>query len=182
MTSPLEISANAVNALSIVLAGRNSVHTWWTGIFGCLLFAWLFANTQLYADSTLQAFFIATSAIGWKNWSRRENRLITKTQPQALFGMLFAALIVAAAYSWLLHRFTDAYAPVPDSLVLVFSVIAQFLLMQRRVETWWFWLAVNSIAVPLFFSRGLYLTAILYTAFWINALISLRHWRRLMTA
>jgi hypothetical protein len=37
VTSPLEISANAVNALSILLAGRNSVHTWWTGIIGCAL-------------------------------------------------------------------------------------------------------------------------------------------------
>ena len=182
MSSPLEITANAVNALSIALAGRNSVHTWWTGILGCLLFAWLFYESQLYADSTLQAFFIATSALGWKNWSKGENRPISKTRLKPLLGMLFAALLVAAAYSWLLHRFTDAFAPVPDALVLVFSVIAQLLLMQRRVETWWFWLSVNTIAVPLFFSRGLHLTAVLYAAFWINALISLRHWRRLMSA
>ncbi len=182
MTSPLEITANAVNALSIILAGRNSVHTWWTGILGCLLFAWLFDESQLYADATLQAFFIATSAIGWKNWSKRENRPISKTRPKSLLGMSFVALLVAAAYSSLLHRFTDAFAPVLDALVLVFSVIAQLLLMQRRVETWWFWLAVNTIAVPLFFSRDLHLTAVLYTAFWINALISLRHWRRLMPA
>lgn len=181
MTTPLEITANAVNALSIVLAGRNNVHTWWTGIVGCLLFAWLFYESQLYADSMLQAFFIATSAIGWKNWSQSESRPLSKTRLQSLLGMLFAALAVAAAYSALLRRFTDAFAPVPDSLVLVFSVIAQLLLMQRRVETWWFWLAVNTIAVPLFFSRGLHLTAALYTAFWINALISLRHWRQLMT-
>lgn len=180
MTTPLEIAANAVNALSIVLAGRNNVHTWWTGIVGCLLFALLFYESQLYADSMLQAFFIATSAIGWKNWSQGENRPVSKTRLKSLLGMLFAALAVAAAYSAMLHRFTDAFAPVPDSLVLVFSVIAQLLLMQRRVETWWFWLAVNTIAVPLFFSRGLHLTAALYTVFWINALISLRHWRRLM--
>ena len=33
-----EIAANAFNAVSILLAARNSLHTWWTGIVGCALF------------------------------------------------------------------------------------------------------------------------------------------------
>lgn len=182
MTGPLEIAANAVNAVSIVLAGRNSVHTWWTGICGCLLFGWLFTASRLYADATLQAFFIATSVVGWRNWSRRESRPIARTPPVQLAGMAAAAVAVAAGYAWLLHRFTDAAAPLPDSLVLMLSVVAQLLLMNRRLESWWFWLAVNVVAVPLFASRGLFLTAALYAAFGVNALVSLVHWRRLMNA
>lgn len=92
------------------------------------------------------------------------------------------ALIVAAGYSAVLERYTDAFAPVPDSLVLVFSVVAQLLLMQRRIETWYFWLLVKTIAVPLFVQRGLVLTGLLYAVFWINALFALRHWRRLAAA
>jgi nicotinamide mononucleotide transporter len=48
MTGGLEISANAVNALSILLAARNSVHTWWTGILGCALFGAVFFLSRLY--------------------------------------------------------------------------------------------------------------------------------------
>jgi len=88
--------------------------------------------------------------------------------------------LVAAGYGLLLHRFTDAYAPFVDSGVLVFSVIAQFLLMQRRLQCWWFWLLVNSIAVPLYASRELYLTAGLYACYWINALVAYRHWKKQM--
>ena len=32
----LEWLANAAATLSIVLAARNSVHTWWIGIVGCV--------------------------------------------------------------------------------------------------------------------------------------------------
>src|SRR6478735_2458133 len=46
---PVEIAANAFNTLAIFLAGRNSVHTWWTGIVGCSLFGWLFFDAKLYA-------------------------------------------------------------------------------------------------------------------------------------
>ena len=92
---------------------------------------------------------------------------------------MVAGVVVTGAYGWLLNRFTDAYAPFVDSLVLAFSVLGQVLLMERRVESWWCWLLVNTVAVPLYASRELYLTAVLYAGFWANAIVSLRHWRRL---
>jgi nicotinamide mononucleotide transporter len=52
-------------------------------------------------------------------------------------------------------------------------------MMQRRVENWSFWLLVNTIATPLYFSRGLHLTAVLYAGFWINAVVSWRNWHKL---
>jgi nicotinamide mononucleotide transporter len=85
-------------------------------------------------------------------------------------------------YGWLLHRWTDAYAPFLDSMVLACSIVAQLLLMRREVETWWFWIVVNLMAAPLFFSRELYLTSALYVAYLANALFALRHWRQLQHA
>lgn len=182
MTTTLELAANAVTTVSILLAGRNSVHTWWTGIIGCLLFAALFYATQLYADVVLQAFFVVTSAIGWWGWERGDHGrpLVVADAGWRLFAWAVPAGVAATAgYGALLHHYTDAYAPFADSAVLVFSIIAQFLLMQRRVETWQFWLLVNSIAVPLYSSRELYLTSALYVAYWINAVVSWFWWRRL---
>jgi nicotinamide mononucleotide transporter len=182
VTTLLEVLANAANAASIVLAGRNSVHTWWTGMVGCLLFALVFSRVRLYADATLQAFFIVTSCIGWWAWLRGNagtSLVVSRAKGAAIVLMLAGALAVTAGYAAVLHRFTDAYAPVPDSAVLAFSVLGQLLLMQRRLETWWCWLLVNTIAVPLYVARELYVTAVLYTGFWVNALISLRHWKRL---
>ena len=181
----VEIAANAFNAASIFLAGRNSIHMWWTTLVGCVLFAYVFYMTRLYADVTLQAFFIVTSVAGWWGWLHGNHGAelpVRYSRPSLVAGAAAAGAVVAAAYGWLLHRFTDAYAPFLDSMVLAFSVVGQFLLIARRVENWWFWLLVNTIAVPLYASRGLYLTAVLYTAFWINALVALVRWRKLATA
>jgi len=93
-----------------------------------------------------------------------------------------AGAVVAVGYGWLLHRFTDAYAPFLDSVVLAFSVLAQLLLMRRHYESWWCWLLVNTIAVPLYLSKNLHVTALLYTAFWINAVVALVRWRKLIQA
>ena len=180
----LEIIANSVNLAAIFLATRNSIHTWWSGILGCVLFGWLFFTSQLYADVTLQLFFIATSALGWWHWlhdhGTRAVRPITRTAPAELAIILPLGALSALGYGWLLHRFTDAYAPFIDSAVLALSVAAQFLLMRRKLETWIFWFAVNSLAVPLFASRELWITAFFYGLFWINAPIGFFRWRREM--
>jgi len=179
----LELLANGVILASIVLAGRNSVHTWWTGILGCALFGWVFFRERLYADVTLQVFFIASSAVGWQAWlhGRDGGRLpITRLAAWRQLGLVGIGALGALAYGLLLHLTTDAQAPFADSAVLAFSIVAQLLMMRRHLACWPFWLLVDSIAVPLYASRGLHLTAVLYAAFWLNALLSWRHWRRLM--
>lgn len=181
MTINAEIAANAFITISIVLAARNSVHTWWTGIIGCAIFFSVFFQAKLYADSALQLLFIASCIGGWWNWRSREGRPvlpIRSTPPRTIALLGGAGVAVTLTYGWLLFHFTDAAAPLPDSVVLAFSVLGQFLLMGKRIETWWCWLIVDTVAVPLFASRGLWLTSALYFAYWINAIIALRSWRR----
>ncbi len=182
MTSPLELAANAFTAAAILLAGRNNVHTWWTGIVGCTLFGVLFAQNRLYADVVLQMFFVGTGVLGWRRWlhgNGGEPLPITHAGWRSLAWMIPAGIAATAAYGALLHFYTNAYAPFIDSAVLVFSVIAQLLMMQRRIENWPVWLLVNTIAVPLYYSRGLHLTAFLYLCFWVNAIVSWVWWTRL---
>lgn len=185
MTGWIEIAANAVTTASIVLAGRNSIHTWWTGVVGCLLFAITFFASALYADVVLQAFFVVTSAIGWWQWLRGrqgEALVVSHAGSRQMTVAAVVAIVATVCYGALLQRFTDAYAPFVDSAVLAFSVVAQIFLMRRQIETWPAWLLVNTVAVPLYASRGLYLTSALYAGYWVNACIAWRRWHRLSTA
>ncbi len=176
-----EIAACLAYAVSVWLAARNNVHTWWIGIIGSILYGWAFWSVQLYADVTLQLFFIVTSITGWIHWLKGQGGDILpvrRTQASHFFLLLLCAVVVAGGYGFLLHTFTNAWAPWLDSLILTFSVLAQFMLMGRRIENWYVWLAVNTLAVPLYMTRGLNLTAGLYFLFWINAWYGLYQWRK----
>lgn len=181
--SPLELAANALATLSILLAALNHRATWPTGMLGCALFGFVFYEARLYADVVLQAFFVVTSAVGWWGWDAASQRLpIRRTANRTLALLVFVGLLAGGAYGAMLWRFTNAALPWADSLVLSLSVIAQLLLMRRRIETWPIWLAVNLIAVPLYASRELYLTAGLYAVYFVNALWAWRYWQRLSQA
>ena len=176
-----ELAANAFVAASIVLAARNSIHVWWTGIVGCAVFAWVFVDSKLYSDAILQVFFIAASVGGWWNWLHGDRGApvpIRWTPRVRLAAMVLAGIAFAAAWAWVLATYTDAAAPLPDSAVLGLSVVAQLLLMGRRIENWLVWIVVNTIAVPLFWSRGLHLTAALYAFYWANAWWAFFSWKR----
>ena len=182
--TPLELAANFFTVVCIVLAGRNNIHTWWTGIVGCILFGVMFYSVQLYADATLQIFFLITGIMGWIAWAPKHmitvtDRIINIASRRYMGVAVGLAVMVAIGYGWLLHSFTNAYAPWIDSTVLAFSVVAQLLLMSRSIQNWKVWILVNTLSVPLFWSRELYLTSVLYGFFWVNAVYSLFHWNKL---
>ena len=182
--NPLELAANLIALTAFILAGRNSVHTWWIGIVSCVLFAVLLWMAALPAGATLQLFFIGACVYGWWNWEHGGpsgaelpvRRAGLRPFALAVIGAVGATL----GYAWLMTRTTDAAAPVPDSAVLTSSILAQLLLLARRIETWWFWILANLIGVPLYVSRGLYLTAGFSVLAVVTAILSLRHWRRLV--
>jgi Nicotinamide mononucleotide transporter len=89
-----EIAANVANTASIVLAAKNSVHLWWTGIIGTGIFVYVFAHNQLYADASLQVFFIITGFIGWKTW--RRTRGVPQLPVTRAGGKRIGLLVLAA--------------------------------------------------------------------------------------
>jgi nicotinamide mononucleotide transporter len=77
-----------------------------------------------------------------------------------------------------MDRYTDAIAPWVDGAIAMLSITAQWLLARRRVESWWLWIAVDLIAVPLFAWRGLYATSAVYVVLLGLSLDGLLQWRR----
>jgi nicotinamide mononucleotide transporter len=68
-------------------------------------------------------------------------------------------------------------APFWDSLTTVLSLAAQYLLCQKRIENWFIWIAADLIYIPLYFSRHLPLTAVLYMVLLTMCVIGQAQWR-----
>ncbi len=141
-----EIAACLAYAVSVWLAARNNVHTWWIGIIGSILYGWVLVRATLcrrYAPVILhrdQHHWLDPLAerSGWRHLAGAPNA------SQSLFPFVALCCRRGRRLRLLLHTFTNAWAPWLDSLILTFSVLAQFMLMGRRIENWYVWLAVNT--------------------------------------
>ena len=49
---------------------------------------------------------------------------------------------------------------------------------QKLIESWWIWIGVDVISVPLYLSRNLYPTALLYIVFLGLCVRGLSEWSR----
>ncbi len=132
----LEIAANGFVLASVYAARRNSIHTWWSGIIGVTLYAVMFWQAKLYADVVLQGFFVATSVVGWWQWTRGgtggSELPVTRLSGTGRAIAVVGAVGASVAMGYLFSRFTDAALPYADSYILGASVVAQLLMMRRK--------------------------------------------------
>ncbi|MCC2601676.1 nicotinamide riboside transporter PnuC [Sphingopyxis yananensis] len=189
--SPLEWVAAALLLINVWLAAQRSLWNYAFALAAVSLYLIIFYEARLYSDAALQLIFIALNLYGLWNWRQAakggagprvdaENQAIPVGWMGGAARAGWAAAMVGLWLAWssAMAHFTDAAVPYIDGAVLVMSVAAQWLMARRRVESWWLWVAVDLVAVPLYASRDLYVTGGVYLILLIIAVRGAVQWRR----
>lgn len=147
-----------------------------------VLYIFIFYQAKLYSDSFLQVIYVFFQFYGWWHWlhggRERTSAPVTRLSPRALVGYLVAGILGSLLWGFGMARFTDAALPYPDAFVVVFSLIAQWLLARKVLESWYFWIAVDVLAIGVYFLKQLYLTSGLYAVFLVLAIFGLLAWKK----
>lgn len=179
---PLEIFAVLTSAGGTWLLARNSPLGWWIGLVGIVLYGFVFYQARLFAEIGLQVVYFVTSLQAIYIWlhggeKKRERPLSRISLRWVLITVVLAALALWGLYELLIVL--RGAVPFWDALTTIMSLVAHIYLMFRVVENWYVWIAVDIIYIPLYASRGLYLTSALYVAFLIMAIYGLFNFQRL---
>jgi nicotinamide mononucleotide transporter len=170
-------------AACVYLVVKESIWNFPLGIANNIFFLVLFVSTRLYADAGLQIVYIVLGVQGWHLWLRggehRSALHITRASGR-LLAMLGLLVLVCTAGLMVVLRLAKGSAPVMDSFTTVLSLAAQYLLNSKKIENWFVWILADVIYVWLYLSRGLHLTAILYSVFLILCVAGWVNWRRIL--
>ncbi len=149
--------------------GRKITWPWWA--LSSALYAWLFYEFDLFASAALQFVFIAAAVWGWLGWAPTgaEPRTATNKQRIIVFLISIAAWVTLAPAL----ASIGAAATWADSFGLVFSIVAQVIMVKQYTETWLIWLVVDAAYVVLYATQGLWFTSALYVVF---TLVAVRGW------
>ena len=122
------------------------------------------------------------SVYGWFAWRGGDGQAPRPRSwhwPRHLLA-LAAVGAATAAGAPLLAAYAGSDAPVADALGTFASLVATWLLARRIIDTWYWWIVVDTGLAVLFASQGLRLTAVLYLAYALLAIAGWRSWRRTM--
>ena len=179
-----ELVGDVTGLACVYLVARASVWNWPLGIANTVLFFFVFARARLYGDALLQVVFALLNAYGWWLWTRpgegRDELPVRRGTPAELAVLAAVSLVGTAVAALILAHKTDSPVPIWDASVLVLSLVATYAQAEKVVESWWLWIAVDVISVPLYVSRALYPTALLYALLLALCILGLREWLRLL--
>jgi len=177
-----ELFGDVTGALCVWLVWRQHLWNWPLGLLNNVFFLLIFWWSRLYADAVLQVAFAAIGVYGWVNWVRGtggDGKLpVRRTTGSEWTGLALATGTATAALAAWLATQTDSPAPVVDASILTLSLAATYGQARKLVESWWIWIAVDLLSVPLYLRRGLYPTAALYAGFLVMCVFGLRAWLR----
>ncbi len=193
--SYLEFFATVTGFVAVWLSARANIWSWPIGVVNVTLFFFLVYQVQLYPDMFLQVFFFITNLIGWWRWTHpekgeedRKNELRVSWMPVRML-LIFSLITIFITYlsgffASNLHElfprlFNKPSAfPYLDSFVMVVSIGATYLMVQKKVECWLAWLIADIVATFLYFSKGILFIGVEYFAFCLIAAFGFLLWRK----
>jgi nicotinamide mononucleotide transporter len=180
-----EVLAVILAVVYLVLAIRQNIWCWAAAAASTLLYLFIMFQARLYMESALQVFYLVMAAYGWYEWRHGGDggvELEVTTWPFRLHLLAVAAVIFLVFVSGeLLSRYSAAALPFLDSFTTWGAMIATFMVARKVLENWIYWFLIDAVSIGLYFSRELYFTAALFTAYLFMIVIGYRSWRASMT-
>lgn len=180
----LQLVGIALGLLYLWLEYKADIRLWIVGLIMPCVHGALYFKAGLYADCSMQIYYILAGLYGWIVWKHAPRKtkgeeLPIRHTPLRWLPTLVGVYAVAhlALYLLLVH-FTDSTVPFWDALTTALSMVAMWLLSRKVVEQWILWGVVDLITVGLYLYKGIPFTAALYGLYTVLAVAGYLRWKK----
>jgi len=179
----LEVLAVIFGILSVWYAKKENILVFPTGIFSTILYVYICFKFALYGDAIINFYYTLMSAYGWFMWYRKiEGNSIEITQ-STIKEMMWALVIfvTTAAFVVLVYLYFERFNRITDYFDTFTTGVffaAMWLMANKKIEHWLFWIVGNIISIPLYFVKGLGFSGLQFTIFLILAIQGYFEWKK----
>jgi nicotinamide mononucleotide transporter len=174
--------------VTVWLARTENVLCWPWGLVSALALGYFFGLIGLPGQQWLNwVYFFFIQVWAWSYWvaGSKSTTTLPVTRLTGVERGMYAIgllLLTVVAYNLIDVFVPGSTYPVLDAVVVAASLIAQYLLGRKNIESWYLWLGpVNVLSVALFYMAGAYTVMALYVAFLIHAVFALKSWHASMS-
>lgn len=170
----------------VLLASKTSIWCWPAAFVSTLIYTLLFWEGQLPMQMLLNAYYMGMAIYGFALWRQhsQSNATLSITNRPLIFHLTFigVGILLTGIIGFYLANQPNAKLPYLDAIIMVFSVMNMVLMAKKIIESWLYWMVINTLAMMLFFQTGYYATLIMYSVYLILAFYGYYHWKKLKTA
>lgn len=179
-----EVVAAALGFVAIFLQIKQNVWYWLISIIMVSMYIYIYIDAKLYADMSLQVYYLGISFYGWYLWlfgrkinSHKESLLVSESDLKLRSILAIISVVLFFAIAWFLIQFTNSDLPYWDSFTTSLSFVATWMLAKKKLENWLIWIVVDAVSVGIYIYKGLYPTAVLFFFLTILAVVGYQKWK-----
>ena len=176
----LEIFAVIFALLYLFLAMRQHIACWYAAFISTFIYILIYWDVSLYMESILNVYYLLMAIYGWFSWNKKskidKNFIISWSYIN--HSIVITLILILTISSGFYLSKTDAVYPYLDSFTTWASVITTFMVAQKVLSNWIFWIIINSVAIFLNFDRELYFTVYLLMIYQLMSVYGYYQWRK----
>ena len=180
-----ELLASGLALIGIFLQIRQNVWYWIVSIIVVSMYIYIYIGAKLYADMSLQVYFLVISFYGWYMWlfgntqNHQRSELKVSRTTKRMIGILTLIIIFLFIFiAWILITFTDSDLPYWDSFTTALSFVATWMLARKILENWLIWILVDAVSIGIYIYKDLYPTAVLFLFLTVLAFVGYARWKK----
>ncbi len=179
---------------------QEKVWLWPWGIVASLLSISVFFSSRLYADMSLQLYYLVISFYGWWYWTLSKGKVknkhvpIVKINPRLILQLsligfgLYLILLLALLELPKVFEIPGSEMPYLDAATTAASFVATWMLARKIIEHWLVWVVVDLVSMIMYFykaiiydnSGDLYFYSFLFLVYTIGAVWGYKQWQKTM--
>ena len=175
----LETIAVIFSLIYVVLAAKENKWCWVASTISVSLYIYICYYAELYAETGLQIFYLMMAFYGMWNWSEKKkdkNIKVTEWSYKKHIVILITGSLLTLILGFYFTTYTNAKLPILDSFTTVFRLFATYMVVNKVLENWIYWIVIDLVSVKLYYNRELEQTAVLFMIYTVIAVFGYFSW------
>jgi len=176
-----EIAAVVLGISYVILAAKELQGAWPFAFFSTFIYTILFWDGALVSSSVLNFYYMFMAVYGfmlWKKDASGEQLAISRWRVKKHIFIIVFGVLGSIVLGYLSQTYAGAKFAYLDAFVMVFSMIATWMLANKILENWIYWMIIDSAAIVLYWKSGYLATIILFVLYVILAFYGYASWRK----
>ena len=184
----LELVAMLLALAYVILAAVGSIWCWPAAFISTALYTVVFYDVLLLMDSALNVYYLVMALYGFWVWQKdistnqnQDNLVLTIVSWQLSFHVkaCFILTVISFVLGYVMANYTPADFPYLDTFTTVFAVFATYLVTQKVLENWLYWVVIDAVSIYLYQAKDLMPTVVLFSLYTVIATFGYLKWQNL---
>lgn len=167
----LELVAMLLSLAYVILAAQGSLWCWPAAFISTAIYTIIFYDVSLLMDSALNVYYLVMAVYGYWLWQKNAQSQheqsalpldIVSWQANWHLKACFILTIISFVLGYIMANKTTASFPYLDTFTTVFAVFATYLVAQKVLENWLYWIVIDAFSIYLYIEKGLIPTTVLF--------------------